>query len=122
MRTVARLVLSPPGWVPAIALMLLPAAAVLLLLSDIRSPFPNVRDNQFEHILLFFVLAFPHGLWQRLPIVWGAVWLAMFGAVIELVQPLAGRGLELGDFLGNLIGIGIGLGSGMALRCALKRV
>lgn len=94
------------------------AAATLLPLP----PGPGIPgSDKTHHVLGFAALTLPlaatrpHALWWLLPV------LASYGGVIELVQPLVGRGRELADWLADLAGIGLGAMVGVALRRVWRR-
>lgn len=85
------------------------------------SPMPNMprgpgQLDKLAHMLAFFALVLPTALfWPR--------WMAsvgllgvLYGAVIEVVQPYAGRSAELADLFADGIGVGLGLIVGAGLR------
>ncbi len=91
------------------------------MLGPVVSPLPSYGSNALTHVVVYAILAFPHGLWLGPRLKWGLLGLVLFGFVIEVVQPAFARGAEWTDLLSNLIGILVGTCLGLLLRTALGR-
>jgi len=88
--------------------------AVLTLAPVSGLPGVHVSDKVY-HALAFGALAFPVTVVR--PRWWAATVLviAAYGGVIELVQPLVGRSMELQDWLADIIGALLGAGAGVVV-------
>lgn len=113
---------TPPGLVrlglvlTGLALLVL---TVLLLMPGSEAVSPLMGLDKLWHFLGFFGLVLP--LVTVLPrLAWAAALAAaVYGGVIELIQPSFGRGAEWGDALANLIGAATGALVGRALHARL---
>ena len=119
--TIVRLLRTPPAWLLWPALVAPPLATLYPMLGPVLSPLPSHGSNALAHVLVYAILAFPHGLWLGPRLKWGVLGLVLFGFVIEVVQPAFARGAEWTDLLSNLIGVFIGTVLGLRLRTALPR-
>lgn len=74
------------------------------------APVPDTPANGFPgldklvHFTMFFLIALP--ALSVAPRAWGwtVALVVVYGGMIEIVQPLFGRGRELGDFIANSFG------------------
>ncbi|WP_160144541.1 VanZ family protein [Pseudogemmobacter humi] len=78
-------------------------------------------SDKLHHMLAFTVLALPVALLRPRWMLQTALALALYGGLIELVQPFVGRSRDLMDWLANLAGIATGSLTGLALRLLLRR-
>jgi len=109
---------------PDLALIVTLALAVGMAVATLLPlpPGPGIPGSDKTHHLLGFAALTlplattrPRALWWLVPV------LAAYGGVIELVQPLVGRGRELADWLADLAGIGLGGVVGWGLRRVWRR-
>ena len=118
---ILRLLRTPPAWLFWPALVAPPLATLYPMLGPVLSPLPSHGSNALAHVVVYAILAFPHGLWLGSRLKWGLAGLVLFGFVIEIVQPAFARGAEWTDLLSNLIGILMGTYLGLWLRTSLLR-
>jgi hypothetical protein len=78
-------------------------------------------SDKAHHVIGFALLALPMSVAQPRAMLWLAPLLAAYGGAIELVQPMVGRGRELGDWLADLAGVGLGTLLGLALHRLRRR-
>ena len=94
-------------------------AAVIAYLT-LTPPRPQMSDgilsDKAYHVIAFAALVFPRALLYRRSLIWLIPAALVFGAAIELVQPLVGRSAEIADFLADAFGILIGTLTGLVLR------
>lgn len=75
------------------------------------APVPDTPANEFPgldkavHFTMFFLTALP--ALTVAPRAWGwvAILVVVYGGMIEIVQPIFGRGRELADFIANSFGV-----------------
>ncbi len=81
---------------------------------------PLKLSDKLGHLIAYVVLGFlarrSVGHRGALPLALTIVACTAFGGVIELVQPMVGRTMELADFLVDLAGSAVGAGVGALLR------
>ncbi|MFC0280915.1 VanZ family protein [Falsigemmobacter intermedius] len=100
--------------------------AVVTLAPVSGLPGMQVSDKIY-HALAFGSLAFPVTVVR--PRWWAATILviAVYGGLIEVIQPFVGRSMELNDWFADIIGAAIGAGAGavvgllMGSRLGLRR-
>ena len=82
----------------------------LLSFAPIRlsGSFGPISVDKAYHVLAYFCLAFPLPILRPRLRIWFALWIMVFGGLIELVQYLFGRELSWGDFIANGIGAIVG--------------
>lgn len=78
-------------------------------------------SDKLHHMLAFTVIALPVALLRPRWMLQTALMLALYGGLIELVQPFVGRGRDVMDWLANLAGIVTGSLVGLALNLLLRR-
>lgn len=102
-------------------LSILPAPPILDMASFLK-PVAQIVGISFDktlHLLLFVCIVLPvtivhpRGLPRLIPTV------MIFGAMIEVVQPFFGRGMELQDLWANFFGVVIGVTIGFLVRGSL---
>ena len=78
-------------------------------------------SDKLHHMLAFMALALPTAVlrprWS--PLV--ALILAIYGGLIELVQPYVDRSRDFADWQADLIGIALGTGLGLLLHLLLRQ-
>lgn len=106
----------------ALALILTALIALAICAATLAPPtgLPSVPgSDKMHHVLAFLMLALPAALVSP-RLLWGVVPLAaLFGAGIELVQPLVGRSAELADWQADMAGLLIGTALGLSARVML---
>lgn len=106
----------------ALALTLTAMIALAICAVTLAPPagLPSVPgSDKMHHVLAFLLLALPAALVSP-RLLWGVVPLAaLFGAGIELVQPLVGRSAELADWQADMAGLLIGTALGLSARVML---
>lgn len=95
-------------------------ATVLFLSPAIPGGAPKINDK-LAHGIVFFALALPCLVAGWPARRWVIAGLVVYGGLIELVQPLAGRSRDLGDMLANLAGISAAILLAPILRRILPR-
>ena len=107
----------------AIALTLIGLGiATVLLLKPMRGAGPGIIPDKLAHMIVFFGLALPALILPARRWAWVIAALAVYGGLIELVQPHVGRDAALLDWLANLAGLGVALIVAPLLRRALLRL
>lgn len=105
-----------------LALILTAVIALAICAATLAPPagLPSVPgSDKMHHVLAFLLLALPAALVSP-RLLWGVVPLAaLFGAGIELVQPLVGRSAELADWQADMAGLLIGTALGLSARVML---
>lgn len=99
----------------------LAAAIAVLTLTPVTAPAPVAQSDKLYHVIAFAGLALPVSFYvpRWLP---GAILLfALFGGLIEIVQPFVGRERSLWDWLGDVAGIALGIALGLGARALLRR-
>ncbi len=79
-------------------------------------------SDKLQHLLAFAALVFPTALAEprRLLVVLPLV--LVFGAAIEVIQPVFDRRAEFADFAADALGAGLGAAAGLGLRAAILRL
>jgi VanZ family protein len=67
-------------------------------------------------VIAFASLIFPGALLYLRSLIWLIPAALVFGAAIELVQPLVGRSAEVADFVADIVGVACGLILGLIMR------
>ena len=106
--------------VSAIALTLA-LAALIAVLTLVRIPVPSGvgGSDKLHHVIGFAALALPIACVRPRWSLHVAMILAIYGGVIELIQPHVGRARELADWMADLAGIGLGTAIGIGLNRAV---
>lgn len=73
-------------------------------------------SDKASHVMAFAALIFPGALLYLRSLVWLIPATLIFGAAIELVQPLVGRSAEIADFVADIVGVACGLIFGLTMR------
>ncbi len=83
-------------------------------------PRPEALDgflsDKAYHVIAFAALIFPGALLYLRSLIWLIPAALVFGAAIELVQPLVGRTAEVADFVADVVGVACGLILGLTMR------
>jgi VanZ family protein len=83
-------------------------------------PRPEASDGLLSdkayHVIAFAALIFPGTLLYLRSLIWLISAALVFGAAIELVQPLVGRSAEIADFVADVVGVACGLILGLIMR------
>ena len=95
--TIAALTLSPPS----------PHAAGFL-------------SDKAQHAIAFGALALPCAIVYPRALTWVLPLAVVFGAAIEIVQPMVGRDAEFLDFIADIAGLTIGTLAGLTVRPVLR--
>ena len=94
-------------------------AAVIAYLT-LTPPRPEALDGLLSdkayHAIAFAALIFPGALLHLRSLIWLIPAAFVFGAAIELVQPLVGRSAEVADFVADIVGMACGLALGLIVR------
>ena len=105
-----------------IATTILAGIIAYLTLTPPRPQTSNgLLSDKVYHAIAFCALVFPGALLYRRSLIWLIPAALLFGAAIELVQPLVGRSAEMADFVADVIGVGCGLVLGLTSRVWLLR-
>lgn len=93
----------------------------LATLAPVRGPAGLPINDKGYHFIAFAALAFPVAVVR--PRWWLGVFLALavYGGVIEIVQPYVGRGRELADWYADCAGALAGCAMGVVANLALRR-
>jgi len=93
-----------------------------LTLAPSVSPPPASLDlsDKAYHAIAFATLVIPASIVFSGHVAWIASAVFLYGAAIEVVQPLVGRDAELADMAANSIGILIGIGIAWGIRTILQ--
>lgn len=79
---------------------------ILLLVPASEIPGPEVEGlDKVIHFVMFFALVLPALTFAPSSWVWVVPLAVVHGAVIEVIQPYFGRGMEFGDFVANTLGV-----------------
>lgn len=76
----------------------------------------GLLSDKAYHMIAFAALVFPGALLYVRSLAWLIPAALVFGAAIELVQPLVGRSAELADFVADVVGVACGLALGLIMR------
>ncbi|WP_176440241.1 VanZ family protein [Boseongicola aestuarii] len=76
----------------------------------------DLLSDKAYHVIAFAALIFPGALLYLRSLIWLIPAALVFGAAIELVQPLVGRSAEMADFAADIIGVACGLILGLTMR------
>ncbi len=94
---------------------------VLTLAPTVPMPPGELPFDKIAHALAFMALVIPTAaLWPRLT-VWVGLAAVLYGGLIEVVQPYAGRTAEVADLLADGAGVVLGVILGMGFRLAFAR-
>lgn len=96
-------------------------AIAVLTLSPVSAPAPVQHSDKVYHVIAFAGLALPVSFYVPRWLPAAIVVFALFGGLIEIVQPFVGRERSLWDWLGDVAGIALGAGLGLSARSALRR-
>ncbi len=105
----------PAPWAWA-ATALLATVLCILTLSPQTSTVARPSPDKLYHFIGFgalalpLCLAFPRHAWAVI------LGVAAFGAAVEIIQPIVGRGAEWGDLLADMLGAATAAGVAVALR------
>jgi hypothetical protein len=91
-------------------------AALTLIPFNVPADAPG--SDKTHHLLAFAALTLPCAVLYPKALLRVALAAAVFGAVIEVIQPYVGRQGELADFIADLFGVGIGATLGLLLNFA----
>lgn len=94
-------------------------AALTLIPLNVPADAPG--SDKTHHLLAFAALTLPCAVLYPKALLRVALAAAVFGAVIEVIQPYVGRQGELADFIADLFGVGIGATLGLLLSFAFGR-
>jgi len=90
---------------------------VLSLIHEVpATPFQFGHSDKLSHAFAFFVWASCAATGWSWRFATGLALAMVFGATIEALQPLTGRGFELADLGADLFGAALGLRVGQSLR------
>jgi len=94
--------------------------AVVIAYLTLTSLRPEVSSgfliDKAYHVMAFAALIFPGALPYLRSLVWLIPATLIFGAAIELVQPLVGRSTEIADLVADIVGVACGLVFGLTMR------
>lgn len=96
-----------------------------LALSPVSVPMPVHNADKLYHAVAFAGLSVPVSFLAPRLIPMTVIVLAVFGGVIEVIQPYVGRECSLWDWLANVAGIAIGViigRTGAAMFCRSQAV
>ena len=100
-----------------LATALIAAAIAYLTLTPPRlEALDGLLSDKANHVIAFAALIFPGALLYLRSLIWLIPAALVFGAAIELVQPLVGRSAEMADFVADGVGVACGLILGLILR------
>ena len=100
-----------------LATVLLTAAIAYLTLTPARpEASAGLLSDKAYHVIAFASLIFPGTLLYLRSLIWLIPAALVFGAAIELVQPLVGRSAEVADFVADIVGVACGLILGLIMR------
>ena len=104
----------------ALALLATTTLAAVIAYLTLTPPRPEALDgflsDKAYHVIAFAALIFPGALLYLRSLVWLIPAALVFGAVIELVQPLVGRSTEMADFVADVAGVACGLILALTMR------
>lgn len=88
--------------------------------ADINPAVPG--GDKSHHFLAFAALILPCATLYPKALFKSALAAAVYGGLIEVIQPYVGRSGELADFIADVCGIGAGAALGLVLHWTLRRV
>ena len=101
---------------------LLAVVITYLTLTPMRlEPPERLLSDKAYHLLAFAALIFPCALVYRRSLIFVVPAALVFGAAIELIQPLVGRSAEWADFLADVIGVALGLITSQMVRVLISK-
>lgn len=106
-------------WVLCTILMLTGITIASLFPAEQLPPVPGT--DKTHHFIAYGLLIYPMSLAKPKHFVLFAILLALFGGVIELIQPYVNRYGEWQDLLANCLGLFLGFLLGQITAWALKR-
>lgn len=89
---------------------------VTMALKPVDHSRPHLRIYDYFHVIGFAALIMPAAFLHPRSLLWLVPILAVFGAMIEVVQPFFGRGTEMQDLVDNIIGLAVGVVLGLVVR------
>lgn len=97
--------------------LVIAAAIGILTLMPARAIPPGLwGSDKLAHLLAFLALVFPTALlWPRVSAAVGLL-AVVYGGVLEIIQPYAGRSAEFSDLVADGTGIGLGIVLGLSAR------
>ena len=100
-----------------VATALIAAAIAYLTLTPPRlEALDGLLSDKAYHVIAFAALIFPGTFLYLRSLIWLIPAALVFGAAIELVQPLVGRSAEMADFVADSVGVACGLILGLVMR------
>jgi VanZ family protein len=100
-----------------LATVLLTAAIAYMTLTPPRpEASAGLLSDKAYHVIAFASLIFPGTLLYLRSLIWLIPAALVFGAAIELIQPLVGRSAEFADFVADGVGVACGLILGLIMR------
>ena len=100
-----------------LATALLAAVIAYLTLTPPRpAALDGLLSDKAYHAIAFAALIFPGALLYFRSLIWLIPAALVFGAAIELIQPLVGRSAEVADFVADVVGTACGLALGLIVR------
>lgn len=117
-----------PRSAPAVLSCALIATSVLVIATAFATLMPSSRivnapgSDKLHHVLAFAILALPLAVARPRWIPVTGLLLAVYGGLIEIIQPWVGRSRDLADWQADLAGILLGSLLGLALRPLLLRL
>ncbi|MFC6639855.1 teicoplanin resistance protein VanZ [Sulfitobacter sp. JBTF-M27] len=106
--------------VALLATGLLAAIIAWLTLSPPKQHVDGILSDKAYHAIAFAALALPCAVLYARALTWTMPIAALFGAAIELIQPIVGRSAETADFVADLVGLAIGVALGLFLRAKIQ--
>lgn len=106
------------NWPGLIALMLTLAIAVAICwatLTPVRAPTGLPGNDKAYHFIAFAILALPCAVLAPRWLIALVPLALLFGAMIEVIQPMVGRERELADFSADALGSAFGAAVGLFL-------
>lgn len=95
-------------------------AAATLMPARMQGGVPG--SDKLHHLVAFAALIFPLACVRPRWIVRLSLVLAVYGGLIEVIQPYVGRGRELADWVADLAGIAIGAAAALGVNRAWHRL
>jgi VanZ family protein len=115
---------KPPLARARTAAIWLTALTIALATMAFLMPLPEMPDDpiihdKLAHALIFFTMALPALVVRLIWWPWLVLVALVYGALIEVIQPLTGRSFDLGDLAANLAGVALALVVAPLLRRVL---
>ena len=98
--------------------LLATAIGYLTLFPQQPSASGGLLSDKAYHFVAFAALIFPTAVFYARSLFWVLPAAAMFGGMIELIQPYVGRSGETADFIADILGVVFGLVIGLLIRAA----